>query len=141
MGHLDRRDREFGAGNPPSPVARDGGERPAMADHGRDDVPMVEGPEKYLAHLAHLDMPLAMKIELIAALQAIMQSFVDRAFGDDPVQQIGRQRATLAGTSDTEDAGGTPPVVDLAPATPMETDDNDLTGAFRDHAGRPAKRK
>jgi hypothetical protein len=42
--------------------------------------------EAYLAHLVHLDLPLAVKIELIRALHRIMQSFVDRAFGDDPAQ-------------------------------------------------------
>ncbi|WP_143149112.1 hypothetical protein [Hyphomicrobium sp. CS1BSMeth3] len=42
--------------------------------------------EAYLAHLVHLDLPLPAKIELIRALQKIMQSFVDRAFGDDPAQ-------------------------------------------------------
>lgn len=42
--------------------------------------------EAYLAHLADLDIPLPTKIELIRALQQIMQSFVDRAFGDDPAQ-------------------------------------------------------
>lgn len=42
--------------------------------------------EGYLAHLEHLDVPLQAKIELIRALQQIMQSFVDRAFGDDSAQ-------------------------------------------------------
>ena len=42
--------------------------------------------EAYLAHLAHLDIPLPVKIDLIRALHRIMQSFVDRAFGDDPAQ-------------------------------------------------------
>lgn len=42
--------------------------------------------EAYLAHLEHFDVPLQVKIELIRALQQIMQSFVDRAFGDDPAQ-------------------------------------------------------
>lgn len=42
--------------------------------------------EKYLGHVADLDMPLTAKIELIRAVRAIMQSFVDRAFGDDPTQ-------------------------------------------------------
>jgi hypothetical protein len=42
--------------------------------------------EAYLAHLVHLDLPLAAKIELIRTLRQIMQSFVDRAFGDDPAQ-------------------------------------------------------
>ncbi|MGE0851856.1 MAG: hypothetical protein AB7O44_19890 [Hyphomicrobiaceae bacterium] len=42
--------------------------------------------EAYLAHLVDLDIPLPVKIELIRTLQQIMQSFVDRAFGDDPAQ-------------------------------------------------------
>lgn len=42
--------------------------------------------EAYLAHLVQLDLPLAAKIELIRTLRQIMQSFVDRAFGDDPTQ-------------------------------------------------------
>lgn len=40
----------------------------------------------YLHHLAHLDLPLEAKIEMLGVLQEIMRSFVDRAFGDDPVQ-------------------------------------------------------
>ena len=42
--------------------------------------------EGYLAELAYLDVPLPVKIELIRTLRQIMQSFVDRAFGDDPAQ-------------------------------------------------------
>jgi hypothetical protein len=42
--------------------------------------------EAYLAHLTHLKVPLPVKIELIRTLRQIMQSFVDRAFGDDPAQ-------------------------------------------------------
>jgi len=42
--------------------------------------------EDYLAQLAYLDVPLPVKIELIRTLRQIMQSFVDRAFGDDPAQ-------------------------------------------------------
>lgn len=59
-------------------------------DDGRPAIDgVVDGDEsvaRYLYHLAQLDMPLAMKIELVRALRAIMQNFVDRAFGDDPVQ-------------------------------------------------------
>ena len=51
---------------------------------GEDAVPAEF--EKYLGHVAHLDMPLTAKIELIRAVRAIMQSFVDRAFGEDPTQ-------------------------------------------------------
>lgn len=45
------------------------------------------GPlEKYRRHVAHLDLPEERKTELLAAVWAIMGSFVDRAFGDDPAQ-------------------------------------------------------
>lgn len=42
--------------------------------------------EKYRRHVAHLDLPEERKTELLAAVWAIMGSFVDRAFGDDPAQ-------------------------------------------------------
>lgn len=44
-------------------------------------------PELYLVHLAGMDISVAQKIELIKVLLAMMENFVDRAFGDDPVQQ------------------------------------------------------
>jgi hypothetical protein len=47
---------------------------------------MSAGLDHYLGHVAHLDMPIEMKIALIRSLHEMMQSFVDRAFGDDPVQ-------------------------------------------------------
>jgi len=50
-----------------------------------DDIDTAE-LEAYLAHLVHLDVSLPVKIELIRTLRQIMQSFVDRAFGDDPAQ-------------------------------------------------------
>lgn len=54
----------------------------------------IETPEleAYLAHLVYLDLPLAAKIELIRTLRQIMQSFVDRAFGDDPAQLARRAK-------------------------------------------------
>ena len=48
--------------------------------------------EAYLAHLVHLDVPLPVKIALIRTLRQIMQSFVDRAFGDDPAQLARRAK-------------------------------------------------
>ncbi len=58
----------------------------APADGAAGDDAVPKEFEKYLGHIADLDMPLSAKIELIRAVQAIMQSFVDRAFGDDPTQ-------------------------------------------------------
>lgn len=42
----------------------------------------------YLSAIAHLDMPLATKIEMVSAMRQIMGSFVDSAFGDAPVQHV-----------------------------------------------------
>lgn len=140
MPHTDRMNSASGGRNQPGSASGHGGDLPAMADHAGGDMPMVEGLEKYLAHLAHFDLPLAVKIELIAALQAIMQNFVDRAFGDDPVQQVGKLSGRAEGNLDAEDAGDDLPMVDLIPTIPTETD-NDLTGAFRNHAGRGGRRK
>ena len=42
----------------------------------------------YLGSIAHLDMPLAAKIEMVSAMLKIMGSFVDSAHGDDPIQHV-----------------------------------------------------
>lgn len=47
---------------------------------------MLLDPEKYLHHLEGYDMSAAKKRELIHSVAAIMQSFIDRAAGNDPVQ-------------------------------------------------------
>ncbi|MBN9304899.1 MAG: hypothetical protein BGO82_10685 [Devosia sp. 67-54] len=46
---------------------------------------------KYRRHVEHLDLSDREKTELLAALWRIMESFVDRAFGDDPVQLAQQQ--------------------------------------------------
>lgn len=84
----------------------------------------------YLHHIAHIDLPLEAKIELLRVVQAIMQSFVDRAFGEDAAQlarkdgdkmQIARDgdSAAMVALDDHNNTGG------LA-----------LTGAFTQRAGR-----
>ncbi len=47
----------------------------------------------YLVHIAHLDMPLGAKIEMVSAMRKIMSSFVDSAFGDDSVQHVHEMHA------------------------------------------------
>lgn len=42
--------------------------------------------DRYLAHLAHLDLPLDQKREVVFTVDQIMRSFVDRAFGEDATQ-------------------------------------------------------
>lgn len=64
-----------------------------------------------------------------------MRSFVDRAFGDDPVQQVGSLAGRAESKSEAEDARAAPSVVDCGHTIPMETD-NELTGAFCTQARR-----
>lgn len=45
-----------------------------------------KGADRYLHHLAHLDIPLQQKRELVGVIGKIMCSFVDRAWGIDAVQ-------------------------------------------------------
>ena len=79
---------------------------------------------QYLDHVAHLDMPVAMKIDLISALHEMMRSFVDRAFGDDPVQLAAQPRDNLNKNGAAESAS----VVKSSPAT-IDTC-NHLTNGF-----------
>lgn len=84
--------------------------------------------EKYLVHLAHLDMPLPMKIELIRVVGDLMQSFVDRAFGDDPTQ-LALQAGGNWNKPDTDRSAG---VLEWPPANPDNP--NILTSEFRQEA-------
>ena len=43
--------------------------------------------EKYRKHVERFDLSEEQKVELIHTVWTIMESFVDRAFGIDPVQQ------------------------------------------------------
>lgn len=88
----------------------------------------------YLHHIAHLDMPLEAKIELLRALRALMQSFVDRAFGEDAVQ-LARKDGDEFQIAHAEDSTS---VVSSADHT--NTGEKALTGAFAKRAGR-ANRK
>lgn len=47
----------------------------------------------YLSFIAHFDLPLSAKIEMVAALRQIMASFVDSAFGDDPIHHVHEMHA------------------------------------------------
>jgi hypothetical protein len=44
--------------------------------------------DRYLHHLARLDLSLESKRELVRIIGTIMRSFVDRAFGDDATQLV-----------------------------------------------------
>lgn len=123
---------------------KDGGKTVQAGNTGGNSIPTIysSGPlvppvasdavfdaEKYRHHVAHIDMPDDRKAELLFAVWQIMQSFVDRAFGDDPVQQVLRVRHVDALSMEDETAG--PSVVGSS-----ETHDKQqrLTSAFRPNA-------
>ena len=102
--------------------------KPVASDSAFDAAP-------YWHHVAHFDMPDDRKAELLFAVWRIMQSFVDRAFGDDPVQQALHARHVDALPVTDESAG---PSVVSSP----QTHDNQqpLTSAFQPNAaGRRGK--
>lgn len=49
---------------------------------------MTPDIEKYRKYVDRFDLSEERKVELIHTVWAIMESFVDRAFGLDPVQQV-----------------------------------------------------
>lgn len=50
-------------------------------------------PSQFLHHLEHFDMNDAQKTDYVRAIILVMQSFVDRAFGDTPEQTLLGTRA------------------------------------------------
>jgi hypothetical protein len=87
---MNKKGHRDGSATPPAEPGDVQNETPQPIDpdipaDGTDELGTAE-IESYLAYLVHLDLPLAAKVELIRALHRIMQSFVDRAFGDDPAQ-------------------------------------------------------
>jgi len=99
---------------------------------GRTPSSGYAGPDldKYRRHVEHFDLSDAQKTDLLLAVWRIMQSFVDRAFGDDPVQQVTQSRERAA------HRGPMRPVIDLQPVDESRDDDadGDLSGAFARHA-------
>lgn len=82
----------------------------------------------YLHHIAHLDLPLEAKIELLRVVQAIMQSFVDRAFGDDAAQLARKNGDELQIARDGDSAAV------VVSDNHNNTGDLALTGAFMQRA-------
>ena len=85
--------------------------------------------DKYRHHVEHLDMPDDRKAELLFSVWQIMQSFVDRAFGDDPVQLALAARHVDALDEQDESAG--PSVVG---SSHNHDNQQGLTNAFRPNA-------
>ncbi len=49
---------------------------------------MCSDIEKYRQYVDQFDLPEQEKVELINIVWRVMESFVDRAFNDDPVQHV-----------------------------------------------------
>jgi hypothetical protein len=98
------------------------------ATAGVDDAGVSVGLDHYLGHIAHLDMPLEVKIDLIRALHEMMRSFVDRAFGEDPVQ-LAAKHTEIQNNSDTATK---PPM--LRSDLDINSNPRNITGGFRRNA-------
>ena len=108
----------------------------ARHEHERYDQPPRSGgvdgidarTAKYLPHLDRFDLSEHQKVELLRAVWQIMQSFVDRAFGDDPVQQVCKPEGN-SGLNDDQDSDA------MVTSVPTTSDQQTvLTTAFRDLA-------
>ena len=122
---------------------KDGGKTVQAGNTGGNSIPIhssappvstvasdvVFDAEKYRHHVAHFDMPDDRKAELLFAVWQIMQSFVDRAFGDDPVQLALAARHVDALDEQDESAG--PSVVG---SSHNHDNQQGLTNAFRPNA-------
>lgn len=125
------------AGSRPVPGGSPAG-APATGAATVDGVDLV----RYWHHLADLDLSDDEKTELLMALWLIMQSFVDRAFGLDPVQQVrhdvpvpdGQAPSPPEDNSTADNASGDCAVVDFAITTTPENP-KALAGSFRSSSG------
>lgn len=104
----------------------------------------------YRHHVERFDIPEGQKLELLHAVWQIMRSFVDRAFGDDPVQQVLRPRHeanpvpdhrpdTPEGNSKDDDDPVSPAVIKSSATTDNQT--QNLVSRFRAPAGTDDGRK
>lgn len=110
---------------------------------------------RYRPHVEHLDMPDADKDELLIALWRIMENFVDRAFGEDPVQQRGAiaigsgdndvidaaRYPLVIGSSAENDEADSPAVVHSSQPSETENNQQSLAGSFRATSGGACGRK
>lgn len=105
---------------------------PAASDGDADTSGAVfASPEpdlaRYRRHVEHFDLPEAKKDELLRTIWRHMKSFVDRAFGDDPVQHCLR---LVDDRKEPHEPESLPMVESGSILTTTEQDD--LPGAFQD---------
>ena len=106
---------------------------PATANAG--PVAISFAPEqildRYRSHVDHFDLSEKAKAELLMVLWHIMGSFVDRAFGDDPVQLSQKDGGSFASVRESQDS----PVLDSGDAAARCVKSN-LSGTFSRKARR-----
>lgn len=90
--------------------------------------PIIPDLEKYRRHVAHFDLPEQEKTELLGTVWQIMQSFVDRAFGEVSVQLAVEK-------SGAKDESGDSSVIPSAQGSTLQNH-QDLSGAFKRHAAK-----
>lgn len=86
---------------------------------------MTQDIQKYRKHVDNFDLSDQEKDELIRVVQSIMQNFIDRAFGDDPVQ-------LCHNPDNSKDALAKPVVIDLV-AREISRSDITLTDTFNEN--------
>jgi phytoene/squalene synthetase len=107
-----------------------------------ENTPTASSPEpelaRYRRHVDHFDLPDAQKDELLRTIWQMMKSFVDRVFGDDPVQHCLPHVDDRHETREPEFSS----MVESG-STSTTTEQDDLPGAFQDVSvsGRDGKEK
>lgn len=114
----------------------DGVNAPSAASSGPVAAPGFD-PERYRRHIDHLDMPDDSKADLLRAVWQIMQSFVDRAFGDDPAQLAIKARAHVDAFVVTDEPGPAAMVTSLPEQTHHHQ--TKLASAFRQPSAGPRR--
>jgi hypothetical protein len=96
-----------------------------MRAGGKPVAALAFDAHRYRHHVAHMGMTPAQEHDVLDAVWRIMRSFVDRAFGDDPVQ-LARNAGDTDGTTREVDAS-----VRLdSTEPPIENNNRDLARVF-----------
>ncbi|EJJ27312.1 hypothetical protein [Rhizobium sp. CF142] len=94
-------------------------------------VPAAPDLEKYRRHVAHFDLSEDQKTELMRTVWQIMQSFVDRAFGEDAAQLAARDVEKSDVGDETSDSA-----VIASEHGPTFQNHQDLPSVFAHHAAK-----
>jgi hypothetical protein len=71
----------------------------AVTQNNEYGLPESRDLSRYRSHVAHMGLAPEHEAELLATIWHIMENFVDRAFGDDPVQHVHEMRVMDDGRS------------------------------------------